>query len=570
MPSGPTLQSLATLSARLLAILIAVAVLVTTAGFNSEDSGLSWFFFIRQDIAAIAIILIALFFMQRPTNLRLPRHDWVDRLGSIPHLHWACAIIICLCCWAGHYLIFQGYDLSRDEQLANFDAYILSHGRLFWPLPPEWHGDNAAALNQMFMLPIGEHEAWVSNYLPGNASLRALVGMFADPALTSPFLAGIGAITLFDIARRLWPENRENALLALLLYATSSQILITAMTAYAMTAHLTFNLIWLALFMRDNRAAHACALAIGFIATGLHQPIFHPMFVAPFLLMLLMQRRWQLLAFYCAGYTLIGLFWLAWPLWLATHAVQQAHPDAGGGIGFWTRIVHIISIPSIGGIWLMVLNNIRLLAWQHIMFLPLLIAGLSYCWRVQDRFARALALGLLVPLPVIFILLPYQGHGWGYRYLHGLLGNAFLLCIYGWHRLSTNSQLREPMTLATLATAMIIIPLHGWQAWKMTAPYAQIDRAISESGAQWAIIDESAVPFASDLVANMPDLSNRPLRVLAGAVLPSKLEHVCQNDVIIVGQDELRPITSYFGTGDESNKQPATDGYCDTGINTRP
>ena len=65
------------------------------------------------------------------------------------------------------------------------------------------------------------------------------------------------------------------------------------MTAYAMPAHLCFNLLWLRLFLADRRRADLGAIAVGFIATGLHQPLFHPMFVAPFMLMLLLERNWR-------------------------------------------------------------------------------------------------------------------------------------------------------------------------------------------------------------------------------------------------------------------------------------
>jgi hypothetical protein len=43
--------------------------------------------------------------------------------------------------------------------------------------------------------------------------------------------------------------------------------------------------------------------------------------------------------------------------------------------------------------------------------------------------------GLLLPLAVMTAILPYQGHGFGYRYLHAQMGDAALLGAYGWQRL---------------------------------------------------------------------------------------------------------------------------------------
>src|SRR3546814_9095813 len=60
----------------------------------------------------------------------------------------------------------------------------------------------------------------------------------------------LGALALWGCARRIWPENREAAVVALLLYAGTGQIWLNGMTAYAMPAHLTINLCWLWFVLR--------------------------------------------------------------------------------------------------------------------------------------------------------------------------------------------------------------------------------------------------------------------------------------------------------------------------------
>src|SRR3546814_19029825 len=97
----------------------------------------------------------------------------------------------------------------------------------------------------MFMFHTDHREAWASAYLPVNAALRVLVGWVALPALTGPLLTLLGALALWGCARRIWPENREAAVVALLLYAGTGQIWLNGMTAYALPAHLTINLCWL-------------------------------------------------------------------------------------------------------------------------------------------------------------------------------------------------------------------------------------------------------------------------------------------------------------------------------------
>ncbi|MDQ4421302.1 hypothetical protein OOT33_12810 [Sphingobium sp. DEHP117] len=647
-PPSSALNRSVAMSIHVMLALLALATLVQVAGMSDPGGGLSWFLFIRQDIAAIGVILILFIMCQSATPGGKPGKRAFALLRATPPrwMLWAGASLLVLACWAGHYFVFQGYDLSRDEQMANFDAWIFTHGRLLWELPELWRGPQAAALHQLFILPIGDHEAWVSNYLPGNAALRTLVGVVADPALTSPLAAGAAAIALWKIARRLWPDEPDNAAVAVILLATSSQVLFTAMTAYAMSAHLALNLIWLALYLADRPRYHVMAVMVGFVATGLHQPIFHPLFVAPFMLLLLRDRRWKLLCAYGASYAAIALFWLAWPLWLSAHGLHQAS-NPGDGIGFWDRILRIAALPGPGALWLMALNLLRLISWQHALFLPLLVVGMVRVWRerndleridiqmmtcgkcrfsvtrsaaylryvgtgsagdrhlqavraecrsaqgavgIQFRWSRkggfssigaqrtqryvsteaqkialcrpiwaespqplgrALALGCLLPLPVLLILLPYQGHGWGYRYLHGVLGNAVLLCVFGWQYLKHEAGVRNAMVTATAATCLVLIPMHGWQTWRMAGDYATIDRAIQASPAHWAIVDDRAAPFAENLVINSPDLGTRPIRLMQSELAKVPLSRLCaQGDTtLIVGADALAPVRALFETG---------------------
>jgi hypothetical protein len=169
--------------------------------------------------------------------------------------------------WAATYVLFGDYPLSRDEQMVVFDMQVFRHGELAAPIAPEWRR-YADALTPAFLLPLPGNAAWVSSYMPVNAMLRALFGLL-DPALTAPALAALGAVATFDCARRLFPTQRGAQAIALLIYATSAQVLVTAMTPYAMTAHLALNMIWLALYLRGSRSAHAGAMAIGFLAIGL-------------------------------------------------------------------------------------------------------------------------------------------------------------------------------------------------------------------------------------------------------------------------------------------------------------
>ena len=251
----------------------------------------------------------------------------------------------------------MNHDLSGDERMARFDAQIFSDSRLFWPIPPFWRPFMAALKNSMFIQPIGDHEAWVSGYLPINASLIAAIGKVTDPSLASPLLVGVGFFALWNVAQQLWPDSPSARAATLLLYAGSSQVIVTGMTKFAMSAHLALNLVWLALFLKDRREAHFGATIVGFLATGLHQPLFHPLFVLPFMGVLAARRRWRLLAFYAASYAVISAFWLAWPIWISSHGVEAVAPDTQSNLSFFTRLILVLNAPNANALLLMPLES---------------------------------------------------------------------------------------------------------------------------------------------------------------------------------------------------------------------
>lgn len=416
--------------------------------------------------------------------------------------------------YAGHYLLLAGYDLSRDEQMASFDALIYGAGHLAWPLPPIWQA-NPAPLNMTFMLPADHPVAWVSGYLPGNAMLRAVFARLGDPALTGPLLNAASILLVWGCARRIWPasdtRDREAGSVAVLLLALSGQMLMSGMTAFAMTAHLCCNLLWLWLFLRDRRGSDLAALAVGFVGTGLHQPLFHPLFVAPFLVLLLLDRRWSRLALFAGFYALAAAFWLGWPM--LTHAlITGPHVTASTvGTDYWTRLTIVLG-QNHHNIAIMAANLLHFVTWQHLLLIPLLIAG---CMAARhDRMAAALAVSFCLPIVMMTAILPYQGHGFGYRYLHGVLGSAALLGGYGWRRLEAwHGQLRPLFIRASLATLLVLIPCEAWGTHGLYATYARIDARIAAVRADYIMIGEHDVPLAMDLALNRPDLGNRPIRL---------------------------------------------------------
>jgi len=322
-------------------------------------------------------------------------------------------------------------------------------------------------------------------------------------------------LLVWGCARRIWPgqgaRDREAGVVAVVLLVLSGQMVMSGMTAFAMTAHLCCNLLWLWLFLRDRRGSDLAAMAVGFVGIGLHQPLFHPLFVAPFLFLLLLDRRWGRLALFAGFYAAAAAFWLGWPM--LTHAlITPPHAVASTvGTDYWTRLTIVLG-QNHHNVAIMAANLLHFVTWQHLLLIPLLVAG---CMAARhDRMAAALAVSFVLPIVMMTAILPYQGHGFGYRYLHGVLGNAALLGGYGWRRLEAwHAQLRPLFIRASLATLLVLLPLQAWDTHGLYATYARINARIAAVDADYIIIGEHDVPLAMDLVLNQPDLGNRPIRL---------------------------------------------------------
>jgi hypothetical protein len=456
------------------------------------------------------------------------------------------AIAVIGFCWFGHQWILCNFDLSRDEQLAVFDSQIFRSGHLVQPLPVLWQA-HANALNTLFMFPVSHPIAWVSVYLPMNALLRAAVGLVGDPSLTGPLMVALGMFALWKCARILWPDDREAAIVAVLLYIGSGQVLFAGMTAYAMPAHLALDLVWLCLFLLDRRGTDVAALLVGFVATGLHQPLFHPLFAAPILFLLLRDRNWRRILLYAMGYAAICAFWLAWPIWMHALVAGPHSVTTASGTDYFSRLMQTVAADNPMRWPEMAANLLRFFAWQHLLLVPLLVAAAPVIRR--EPLAAAFTVSLLLPVMVVALILPYQGYGFGYRYMQGVLGVAILLAVYGWHRLVTDHVWIRPLLLRTSILGLVVLlPMQVSMAHSFYAPYAAIEQQISTSGADYFIIGWEDDPGTREFVNNRPDLSNRPVRLLSSEVGGALIRDICHPGVRVTMPTSalLRPIEAYF------------------------
>jgi hypothetical protein len=429
----------------------------------------------------------------------------VDRLVNlakrIPAWGFACAVLAVTA--AGTLLVMHGIGLSMDEAAATFQARIFASGRVTAPIPANWEA-LAPWMTPIFIVYKPELHAWVASYLPVYAAIRAAFVPLHAEWLVNPLLAAASVLLLDRIARRLWPGDDQRRLLALAFLVTSAQFLVTSMSEYSMPAHLCLNLLWLLLYLRDDRPGYLALPWIGVLAMGLHTPFPHALFVAPFLVRLLRRRQLGWLSYMAVVYLAGAAVWLQW----------LNFTGAGSGAGVTTgSLLGSFQLPDATMRFTHGLNLALLLTWQTPVLAVMLVLALL-AWRDLQRTERDLAAGLLLTFG-FYLLFPFnQGHGWGYRYIYGALGNVMLLGATG-VALAGREMRRETLRLLVVTSLLVSVavqlPLRFRQTEAVVAPYARALAFIATRPAPLIAVDFDEGWYAHDLVRNDPLFQRGPI-----------------------------------------------------------
>lgn len=515
---------------------ICLALVAILSSLGGSYASLAFVYLIKQDVflALLATAVVS------ASLLRLSNQN-AEELD--PRKIWIAAITVAVVVLVGRQLILLDYDMSRDEQMATFDAAIFRSGQLAAMLSEPWP-HQAGALNTDFMLPVADRSAWVSGYLPINAAIRGIFDLVGASQLVGPLAVAVGALALDACVTKIWPDQGAYRWIALLLYLGSGQVLVNGMTTYAMSLHLTLNLVWLSLFLERRTSCDVAALIVGFMAVGLHQPLFHPMFAAPILATLLLTKDWQRAAFYFFAYAMFGAFWAYWP---SVTIELTGMPLPGDQQSYLTRLQSALDNGRPAGLLEMIANLLRFVTWQHLLLLPLLILGLRGAFR--SALFASFATGIILTIAVMTIILPYQGHGFGYRYLHGLIGSAILLAVHGWDRIGASRDRWTSLFKRTsIGTFVLLIPAQLYFANAFYAPYARASHALDKLDSDYVVISGDAAPFAVDLVINEPFLQNRPIRLVEERLATTTLSDLCAEgpDIIFVKEPFFDNIRSYY------------------------
>jgi hypothetical protein len=82
---------------------------------------------------------------------------------------------------------------------------------------------------------------------------------------------------------------------------------------------------------------------------------------------------------------------------------------------------------------------------------------------------------------------------------------------------------------------LLQLPVQMYLAHQQYGAYAEAEASIAASGTDYVLVDQQHAPFLGDLALNQPDLSNRPIRLIASsfADLERIARFVCANHASI-------------------------------------
>ena len=473
------------------------------------------YFFFTQDLPVLALTLSAVALFRNANS--------ATAIVSVPgrNILFLLIAFVVLLGWAGHYAVFSGYALSRDEDLARMTVAHLREGLLGMPIPVEWRPYHAAIVPE-YLSAVGADRYWIAQYLPGSAGFETLVSFIGDPALANPLLLGQGLLALRHNSGKLFPGRLDAQWIVMLMALTSSQLLVASMTSYAMTAHFAVNMIWLALFLRNDRKGHFGAIVVGAIALGLHKVVLHVLFAGPVLATLIWQKRWKTAAAYAGAYILFLLFWMKlYPL------ILMGVLD----LDMFSTVMSPLPFERLGTFNPLVYIS-RFAAWNNILMLPLSVAGLFLIvrklWGEASHSDYLIMFGLAVGCGIGLCLTPLQGLGWGYRYLQGFIGSFCLLAGFGWAHLSRKGHISMRFVRLITGVTIIVMAVQMTMAYRFSQPYVRAYHAARALPADVVLVDAQTAVYGADIVRLTEGRIVRPVLLDMGMLDIGQIRTLCR------------------------------------------
>jgi hypothetical protein len=445
------------------------------------------------------------------------------------------ALVVFAIAAIGTQVVMHDYLLTGDEYAADFQSKIFARG-MVQARVPDAYTQAVNVIKPMYIAYYPSTRTWNSAYLPVYAAMRALFRLVYLQSVLNPFLAAVTIVALYGLSRSIWPDSKTNALISIGLLATSSQFLLMSMTGYSMPAHLALNTIWLWLYSQPDKRRFYLAPFVGVLAVALHQPTVHALFAFPFLVRLLLTRRWKATIFFAAVYLIGCAGWFYW--WILFR------PGTSGG-----QVASVFRLFSVRAPIIQSMNLGLLIGWSSLATPLLILLGLRRVFTTRDQntavaprkhfsigrwtfppnencLLQDAALSCILTFAFYYFFYLDQAHGWGYRYLYGALGCFTLVAVAGFERLAILMGQRRALvfTASGIALSMFIqLPLRCFQAESFVRPYARALEALRNMPADIVAFDPRDAWYSADLTRNDPFLEQRPIIVRLMGVSPEAI-----------------------------------------------
>lgn len=400
---------------------------------------------------------------------------------------------------AGTFLIHHNYPFSADEYAADFQAQIFASGRIFAIIPDHWE-PFIDGMTPVFIRYHPIENAWFSDYLPVYAIIRSPFVYFQIGWFLNPLLNGISVLLVGATCVKIWPDDNSIPALACLFLASSTQFVAMSLSAYAFPAHLCLNLLWLFLYV-DNRNWTIMLLpVVGVLSIGLHQPVMHCLFAAPFLFRFFLTRRWYLTGYLILVYALGILFWMFY--------LKTIRPEINEVVS------SIFAFPQFKNLLIQFMNFLLLITWQPL--LMLFVFSCFFSQHIKKVIVLDMAISFLVTFTFYFAVDFDQGHGWGYRYCHPILGILAILAAVGLRSSTCPDSIvsvRRFFNAYLLLSILLLFPFRSYEVEQEVRPFYLTSNLLDESHEPVLLLDLDNVWYGQDLIRNSHRFNSSNIRV---------------------------------------------------------
>jgi hypothetical protein len=491
---------------------------------------------------ALVICISAALWRQPAPILRL-----VDFIGQHP-IGVALATMATLA--VGALVVYHDYPLSMDEYAAVFQSKVFASSAMAAHVPPnliDWLV--VRGFNGSFLVASPETGSVIEAYWPGFALLLAPFQFLTAPWLCNASLSGLSVFLIHWITREI-SSDRRAAGWAVLFALASGAFLADGISYYAMQAHLTANLVFVALLLRPSTSRAFGAGLVGSLALILHNPVPHALFAIPWIVALAFRsdrRRYlvPLIVGYLPGVAL-GIGWL---LFRAEMGSGLAAIDgAAAGVFAWPNEVILNA---------RVAALVKMCVWAMPSLFALALWG-AIIRRADSRVRLLVASAILTFLAYLFVRFD-QGHGWGYRYFHSAWGVVPILagCAMA-NKTQTDGRLISFAGASAVLSLLLLIPFQ----------LIQIDQFITQHLAQLAaprrpgnniyFIHPLGGSYVADMIQVDPLLRNEDLLLVShGAVLDMEMIQRNWPDAVKVSASRTADQW-YLGREDRRQAIPGT------------